>query len=118
METLLVGPPTSHRSVMDCPCWIEVGSATNCTIMGAAGGEGCGAGCTGGGGGGASGDCLLQPAANIASAMVRPAATIFRALNMNGRLLSFTSQSPKTHYRKVEFGAAPGAPRSWRACVG
>jgi len=61
-----------------------VGSAENCTMVGAAG-AGFGASTTGGGGGGGGGGAFfgLQPAMNNASKIASQITEILRLLNMN-----------------------------------
>jgi hypothetical protein len=86
MAMLLVCPATSHRKVEDCPRWIEVGSAENCVIRGAAGAGGVGVtavGAGGGGGGGGGGTFFLPPAANSVSITAIQMSVNFRVLNMN-----------------------------------
>jgi len=86
MAMLLVCPATSHRRVEDWPRWIEVGSAENCVILGAAGAGGVGVTAVGagaGGGGGGGGTFFLQPAAKTASITAIQMRVNFRVLNMN-----------------------------------
>jgi hypothetical protein len=81
---LVAWPVTSQRSVEDCPRWIDVGSAENCVMVGAAGGGG-GPGATGaggGGGGGGAGAFFLQPAAKSANASAKQRILRFRFLNI------------------------------------
>jgi hypothetical protein len=82
METPLE-PVTFQLSVEDWPRSIDVGSAENVAMAGAAGGGGAGTSTFGGGGGGGGGTFFLQPAANNASVRQRPTVLIFRLSNMN-----------------------------------
>src|SRR5690348_3229152 len=83
MVMLVVCPFTCHRSVDDCPRWIEPGSALNCSMAGAAGAGAGGGGATGGGGGGGGGTFFLQLAANTARVTASAMALNFRVLNIN-----------------------------------
>jgi len=81
---LVALPVTSQRNTEDSPRWIELGSAVNCAMCGAAGGAGAGSdGGIGGGGGVGVGGFFLQPEANKISAIVRQMIEIVRILNMN-----------------------------------
>ena len=82
IDTLVTFPLTSHRSVADCPRWMEVGSALNCETVGATGFGGSGAATEAGGGGG-GGAFFLQPAANIAKDNAIQRTVNFRLHNMN-----------------------------------
>jgi hypothetical protein len=84
IEMVVAWPVTSQRSVEDCPRWIDVGSAENCVMLGAAGGGGGAVfvGGAGGGGGGGAGAFFLQPAAKSANASAKQRILRFGFLNM------------------------------------
>jgi hypothetical protein len=62
---------------------MEVGSAVNCAMTGAAGGGAGAATGAGAGGGGGGGTFFLHPAANIINDSARAVTVIFRLFNMN-----------------------------------
>jgi hypothetical protein len=77
---------TDHRKVADWPRSIELGSAVNCAITGAAaggGGVGVDVDAEGGGGGAGGGVFFLHPTANKASRTPIPTKLICLFLNMN-----------------------------------
>jgi hypothetical protein len=83
METLETWPVTSQRNTADSPFWIELGSALNCAILGAAGGGGAGASTgAGGGGGGGGATFFLQPSAISNIEAAKQMIETFRLLNM------------------------------------
>src|SRR5271157_5088176 len=87
MVTPLASPVTCQRKVDDWPIRMEVGSAVNWAITGAAGlaggATGVGVSTAGVGGGGSGAFLLPQPAANAANRMAMEMAGIERLSNMN-----------------------------------